>query len=86
MVADEVRTLAQRTQASTEKIRQSIEKRQNAASAATRLSDEGSSRAGDTLEQTEATGSAIRNVESAAGELDELSQGLDEMLRRFRIA
>ncbi len=135
VVADEVRTLAQRTQESTEEIRQSIEKLQTAASAATRLSDEGRSRAGDTLEQTEATGSAIRNVESsvasmrdlnlqiatateeqstvaedinrtitevarlashsdesaqtinqAAGELDELSKGLEEMFRRFRIA
>lgn len=73
VVADEVRTLATRTQGSTEEIQEIITQLQKGAENATRVMDEGRTQAAESVEQTTQAVEALANVTSAIGTMADIS-------------
>ena len=74
VVADEVRTLAGRTQQSTEEIQKMIEQLQSAAINAVRVMDGGSARANDCVDNSSAAGVALDSITTAVTRINEMNQ------------
>lgn len=73
MVADEVRTLAQRTQESTEEINSMIHKLQGGAKDAVSAMDEGIETARSSVEEADKAGESLQNITNAIGIITDLS-------------
>ena len=73
VVADEVRTLAQRTQESTEEINKMIQKLQSGAQEAVSAMQAGIETAGDSVENAGLTGKSLNNITEAIGSISDLS-------------
>ena len=73
VVADEVRTLAQRTQESTEEINSMIHKLQSGAKDAVSAMDEGIETARSSVEEADKAGESLQNITNAIGIITDLS-------------
>lgn len=73
VVADEVRTLAQRTQASTQEIRQMIEKLQQGTQDAVRVMEEGRKQAEASVNQANQAGRSLDNIHAAVATIHDMS-------------
>ncbi len=73
VVADEVRTLASKTQASTEEINQMIEKLQNGSRQAVAAMDHSREKASGATEQASKTGDALSTIAEAIGRINDMS-------------
>ncbi|MET1257107.1 methyl-accepting chemotaxis protein [Aliikangiella maris] len=73
VVADEVRTLAGRTQESTEEINKMVERLQNGASGSVSLMKGNLSQIQQVVEQAQKAGKALTNISSAVNEINEMS-------------
>ena len=73
VVADEVRTLATRTQQSTQEIRDMIEKLQQAAGSAAKIMQQGRDRAGASVEQAAKAGEALAGITDAVATISEMN-------------
>ena len=73
VVADEVRTLASRTQSSTEEIQQMIEKLQGGAKEAVSAMAGGQEKASATVERAEAAGQALEAISRAVAEIRDMN-------------
>ena len=73
VVADEVRTLAQRTQESTEEINSMIHKLQSGAQDAVSAMDEGIETARSSVEEADKAGESLQNITNAIGIITDLS-------------
>ncbi|WP_426416110.1 methyl-accepting chemotaxis protein [Aestuariirhabdus sp. LZHN29] len=73
VVADEVRTLASRTQQSTEEIQQMIEKLQQGAGEAVRVMEVGQTRANESVERATAAGSALGAITEAVAAISDMN-------------
>ena len=73
VVADEVRTLASRTQSSTEEIQQMIERLQGGAKEAVSAMSSGQEKAGSTVERAEAAGQALEAISRAVGGIRDMN-------------
>ncbi len=73
VVADEVRTLAQRTQESTEEINSMIHKLQSGAEDAVSAMDEGIETARSSVEEADKAGESLQNITNAIGIITDLS-------------
>ncbi|MCG5512283.1 methyl-accepting chemotaxis protein [Ectothiorhodospira shaposhnikovii] len=73
VVADEVRSLATRTQASTQEIHGIIEKLQSAARAAARVMDAGHAKASDGVASAERAAEALRTITQTIGTINDMN-------------
>jgi len=73
VVADEVRTLANRTQESTQEIQVIIERLQKGASEAMNVMDEGSGRAGETVEQANKANDSLNIINEMVSNITDLN-------------
>lgn len=73
VVADEVRTLASKTQQSTQEIQEMIERLQSGARAAVDAMGQGQGRAAETVTRTEAAGEAIGKISGAVGRIADMN-------------
>jgi len=73
VVADEVRTLAGRTQQSTEEIRQMIEQLQGGANSAVALMNQSREQVGGVVEQARTAGSALTTLNASAQQIHQMS-------------
>ena len=73
VVADEVRSLASRTQESTQEIQTIIERLQNRSKQAVGVMSEGQQQAGVGVEQAQAAGKALKEIAEKVAELDHVS-------------
>jgi methyl-accepting chemotaxis protein len=73
VVADEVRTLASRTQTSTEEIRNIIERLQQGAKEAVTVMERGQSMAGKSVEQAENAGRTLREITRAVATIRDMN-------------
>lgn len=87
VVADEVRTLAQKTQTSTEEIMDIIERLQNDADNAANVMMESQSLASSSSEQIQNAGNALTSISSAIEEIDNVNHVLaDEAKDQYELA
>lgn len=73
VVADEVRTLASRTQTSTQEIQQMIEQLQTGASEAVKVMDEGQIKVGICVEQAEKAKESLEEIVSSTGIINDMN-------------
>jgi aerotaxis receptor len=73
VVADEVRTLAQRTQGSTQEIQEIVEALQSEASEAVQVMEQGRGQAQGSVEQASEAGRVLRAITDAVAAIDELN-------------
>lgn len=73
VVADEVRNLASRTQASTEEIKQMIEKLQSGARDAVTVMKRGTSQAGESVSKASEAGNALEQITRAVSDIVEMN-------------
>ena len=73
VVADEVRTLASRTQASTEEIQHMIEKLQNGARNAVAAMERGGKQTEASVEQTQQAGAALEEIASSVDQINNMN-------------
>jgi methyl-accepting chemotaxis protein len=84
VVADEVRTLASRTQESTLEIQNVIEQLQSAARSAVTVMEQGKSQAHSSVTQAETTGTTLENITTKVASITENSLEISEALERQR--
>ena len=73
VVADEVRTLASRTQKSTEEIQKMICQLQTGTENAVKVMEEGRNKAGSSVEMAEKAGQSLQSITSAVGTITEMN-------------
>ncbi len=73
VVADEVRTLASRTQQSTLEIQQMIEKLQSGATHAVKVMEQGRSKAQASVDQASAAGQSLKKITSAVNTINDMN-------------
>ena len=76
VVADEVRTLAARTQDSTHEIEEMVSRLQSGASAAVQVMNEGRERAKTSVEKAESAGTALDSITTMITKMDEMSASI----------
>lgn len=74
VVADEVRTLASRTQQSTEEIQSTIEQLQNAAHSAVEVMARGTEQAGSSVETANKAGVSLETITSTIGRINQMNE------------
>jgi methyl-accepting chemotaxis protein len=74
VVADEVRTLASRTQQSTEEIQSTIEQLQNAAHSAVEVMARGTEQATNSVETANKAGSSLETITSTIGRINQMNE------------
>lgn len=74
VVADEVRTLASRTQQSTEEIQSTIEQLQNAAHSAVEVMSRGTEQASSSVETANKAGSSLETITSTIGRINQMNE------------
>lgn len=74
VVADEVRTLASRTQQSTEEIQSTIEQLQNAAHSAVEVMSRGTEQATSSVEMANKAGSSLETITSTIGRINQMNE------------
>ncbi len=74
VVADEVRTLASRTQQSTEEIQSTIEQLQNAAHSAVEVMSRGTEQATNSVETANKAGSSLETITSTIGRINQMNE------------
>ncbi len=74
VVADEVRTLASRTQQSTEEIQSTIEQLQNAAHSALEVMSRGTEQATSSVETANTAGSSLETITSTIGRINQMNE------------
>ena len=74
VVADEVRTLASRTQQSTEEIQSTIEQLQNAAHSAVEVMARGTEQASSSVETANKAGSSLETITSTIGRINQMNE------------
>ena len=82
VVADEVRSLASRTQESTEEIQQMIEKLQAGARDAVKVMEHGRSRAQESVEQAGQAGQALEGITGAVDQITTMNSQIAEAARQ----
>ncbi len=82
VVADEVRTLASRTQASTQEIQTQIEKLQSRSERAMNAMERSQKQAGSSVEEAEAAGRALQEITAAVTAISERVASIAESIRR----
>ncbi len=82
VVADEVRSLASRTQASTEEIQQMIERLQSGARDAVNVMEEGRSMAKNSVEQAAHAGESLHSITTAVNEITTMNTQIAEAARQ----
>ncbi len=82
VVADEVRSLASRTQESTEEIQQMIEKLQAGARDAVKVMETGRSRAQESVEQAGLAGQALEGITGAVDQITTMNNQIAEAARQ----
>lgn len=73
VVADEVRTLASRTQQSTQEIQEMIDSLQNASNTAVNSMEEGQSRADNTVDKAKSAGESLQSINHAVSEINDMN-------------
>ena len=82
MVADEVRSLASRTQASTSEIQKMIEQLQNGAREAVRAMEEGRQQATSSVEQARHAGQSLETISQAVARIRDMNQHMADAAKQ----
>lgn len=82
VVADEVRTLASRTQQSTQEIQVMIDSLQAGATSAVAAMRESSNKATDTVKQASLAGTALENITQSIGEINQMNNQIAEAAKQ----